>query len=286
MKGNFLTYVRTLAEKKRSSDGNYGNWKSMLKFLEEFAPSHLTFAQVDSHFVEDFKSYLDKDAKKKNNKGLSQNSKYSYFSKFKAALKQAEKDEIINRNPAKNVKGFEQEESEREFLTLEELEAIVETECEIPILKSAFLFSCLTGIRWADIEKLKWSEVQYSQELGYFIRFRQKKTKGAETLPISKDACLLLGERKDRDELVFKGLEYSSENNDKLQRWIDRAKVTKDITFHCARHTYATLQLTLGTDIYTVSKMLCHRELKTTQVYAKIIDDKKKEAANKIKLAL
>jgi site-specific recombinase XerD len=72
----------------------------------------------------------------------------------------------------------------------------------------------------------------------------------------------------------------------KLQQWMMKAGISKTITFHCARHTYATLQLTAGTDIYTVSKLLGHKELKTTQVYAKIIDDKKKEAANKIILDL
>ena len=65
-----------------------------------------------------------------------------------------------------------------------------------------------------------------------------------------------------------------------------KAGITKTITFHCARHTYATLQLTLGTDIYTVSKLLGHKELRTTQIYAKVIDDKKKEAANRIQLDL
>ena len=63
-----------------------------------------------------------------------------------------------------------------------------------------------------------------------------------------------------------------------------KAGITKTITFHCARQTYATLQLTLGTDIYTVSKLLGHKELRTTQIYAKVIDDKKKEAANRIQL--
>jgi integrase len=123
-------------------------------------------------------------------------------------------------------------------------------------------------------------------KMGYYIRFRQQKTKGAETLPVSEQAFGLLGERKEPEERVFKGLKYSAWHNLKLQQWMMRAGISKTITFHCARHTYATLQLTAGTDIYTVSKLLGHRELKTTQIYAKIIDDKKKEAANKIKLDL
>ena len=153
-------------------------------------------------------------------------------------------------------------------------------------MKTAFIFSCLTGLRWSDINKLLWSEVQHSNDNGYYIRFRQKKTKGAETLPISEQAFGLLGERQAPEERVFKGLKYSAWHNLKLQQWMMKAGISKTITFHCARHTYATLQLTAGTDIYTVSKLLGHKELKTTQVYAKIIDEKKQEAANKIKLDL
>jgi len=201
-----------------------------------------------------------------------------------AALKQAVKDGIIPTNPAEGVEGFKQGEHEREFLTLDELQAAVDAECEIPQLKTAFIFSCLTGLRWSDIQKLVWSEMQHSNEMGHYIRFRQKKTKGVETLPIPEQAISLLGERKENDERVFKGLKYSAWHNLKLQPWMTRAGISKKITFHCARHTYATLQLTLGTDIYTVSKMLGHKDLKTTQVYAKIIDDKKTEAASKIKL--
>ena len=96
----------------------------------------------------------------------------------------------------------------------------------------------------------------------------------------------LLGEEESQDTLIFKGLHYSAWSNLKLQQWMMKAGITKTITFHCARHTYATLQLTLGTDIYTVSKLLGHKELRTTQIYAKVIDDKKREAANKINLDL
>ena len=118
------------------------------------------------------------------------------------------------------------------------------------------------------------------------MRFTQKKTKGAETQPISEQAFGLLGERGNSEERVFTGLKYSAWHNLKLQQWMMKAGISKTITFHCARHTYATLQLTLGTDIYTVSKLLGHKDLKTTQVYAKIIDEKKREAASRIQLAM
>ena len=144
----------------------------------------------------------------------------------------------------------------------------------------------MTGLRWSDINKLVWAEVQHSKEVGYYICFRQQKTKRVETLPISEQAFSLLGERGVEEERIFIGLKYSAWLNLKLQQWVSKAGVSKNITFHCARHTYATLQLTLGTDIYTVSKLLGHKDLKTTQVYAKIIDEKKKEAANKIQLQL
>src|SRR5690606_22573169 len=168
----------------------------------------------------------------------------------------------------------------------DELKVMAKTDCEVPILKTAFIFSALTGLRWSDINKLVWSEVQHSKELGNYLRFTQKKTQGSETLPISEQAYELLGERGKPEERVFKHLKYSAWYNLKLQQWAMKAGITKTVTFHCARHTYATLQLTLGTDIYTVSKLLGHKNLKTTQIYAKIIDDKKKVAANKIVLDL
>jgi integrase len=139
-------------------------------------------------------------------------------------------------------------------------------------------------ISWQDINKLRWSEIQHSNEIGYYIRFIQKKTKAAETLPISEQALEFLGDRTAENNRIFADLHYSAWYNIKLQQWVLKAGITKAITFHCARHTYATLQLTLGTDIYTVSKLLGHKDLKTTQIYAKIIDERKTLAANKIKL--
>lgn len=286
LKGSFLLYFDALTEKRKASLGNYGNWDSVGKHLRKYSPRDISFDRVNREWVQGFKDYLDNEAKTKSENELSQNSKYSYFNKLKAALKQAVRDGILKYNPAEQVQGFKQGEPQREFLTLEEVQALVKADCESKQLKTAFLFACLTGLRWSDINKLVWSEVQHSDEMGYYIRFRQQKTKGAETLPISEQARNMLGEEKEKTERVFKGLKYSAWHNVKLAQWVLRAGITKNITFHCARHTYATLQLTMGTDIYTVSKLLGHRELKTTQIYAKVIDNKKKEAANKIQLDL
>lgn len=286
IKTGFLFYFKVLTEKRKASDGNYGNWSSALKHLTDFDKGNVRFKDIDNIWLEDFKNYLVHDARTKNDKHLSQNSCLSYFNKVKAALKQAVKDGIIKDNPALNVEGIKEAETQREFLTLEELQEAVKHPCDVPVLKNAFIFSALTGLRFSDIQKLTWAEVQHSDENGYYIRFQQKKTKGQETLPISEDAFNLLGNRGLPGNKVFQDLSYSYFNNEKLRQWMIRAGIEKDITFHCARHTYATLQLTLGTDIYTVSKLLGHKSLKTTEIYTKVIDQKKKDAANRIKLNL
>jgi integrase len=282
----FLTYFELLAEKRKDSHGNYGNWLSTLKHLKNWEKSNVRFADINRKWLEDLKYYLVHEAKTKQGTNLSKNSCVSYFNKVRAALKEAVKEGIIPRNPGEEVTGIKEAETHREFLTLDELKQAVKAHCDIEVVKNAFIFSALTGLRFSDIQKLTWSEIQHSEENGYYIRFRQKKTEGMETLPISDDAIAFLGERKTGSEKVFPNLTYSDYNNAKIREWMIRAGIEKHITFHCARHTYATLQLTLGTDIYTVSKLLGHKSLKTTEIYAKVIDQKKKEAANKIKLDL
>jgi integrase len=286
MKSYLIMYMETLAEKRKDSKGNYGNWDSTVKHLKKFCPKDIQFNQVNKKFVEDFKEYLLKKAVTKTGANISINTKYSYFNKFRATLKQAVKDGIIKTNPAELIDGLPQGEPVREFLTLDEVKALAKTECRNPLMKRIFLFGCLTGLRFSDIQKLKWSELQHSEELGNYIRFIQKKTKGSETLPISEEAYSLLGDRGNPNENVFPNLIYSDSRNKDLYVWLLKAGIEKHITFHSSRHTYATLQLTFGTDIFTVSKLLGHRHLKTTQIYANVIDEKKTIAANKIKIGL
>lgn len=240
---------------------------------------------LNEKFFNDFKEHLLTTQSNKSEKAtLSQNSAVSYFNKVKAALKQAFKDGMLQINLNAKIEPIKAAETQRNFLTIEELNKLVKTQCKNDLLKRAALFSALTGLRFSDIEKLTWNELEYIEGNGYFIQFKQQKTKGVEIMPISKQAYSLLGERKNATDKVFEGLEYSAYQNKFLHEWIKAAGIKKDITFHCFRHTYAVLQLSKGTDIYTVSKMLGHRELKTTQVYAKIIDETKRKAADSIQL--
>ena len=280
---NFVAYFKELADQRKAS--NHDNWVSAYHYLETFTKGNLKFADLNEGFCNEFKKYLLTTKSNKSSKvTLAQNSAVSYFNKVKATLKQAYKDGYIQTDFNAKIAPIKQAETQRNFLTIEELNSLVKTDCENPLLKNAALFSALTGLRFSDIAKLVWSELEYIDGNGYFIQFKQQKTKGYEVQPISEQAFRLLGDRNEPTDKVFQGLTYSAYQNKHLAKWIGLSGIGKDITFHCFRHTYATLQLSKGTDIYTVSKMLGHRELKTTQIYAKIIDPTKREAADKIKL--
>jgi integrase len=248
--------------------------------LKNYAGEIKIFSNIDLQFCNGFKDYLNS-CKKTDGKPLANNSKCSYFAKFRASLNQAVKDKIINGNPAVETGNFKQEDTERQYLTLDEVRLLAQTECRYDVLKRAFLFSCLTGLRWSDCHNLTWKDIQDIPN-GCRVHFKQQKTKGQQYLDINNQARELMLEQGKADERVFKGLAYSDYFNVALQLWVLKAGINKQITFHCARHTFAVLQLTIGTDIYTLSKMLGHKDLKTTQIYAKIIDSKISEAMHKI----
>ena len=287
---SFIEYFAKLADKRKSS--NHDNWISALNYLKAFTNGRLKFADLNQKFLEDFKEYLLTTKSTRSNKTtLSQNSAVSYFNKVKAALKQAYKDGILQTDLNAKVKPIKAAETRREYLTLDELNKLVKTPCNNPLLKRAALFSALTGLRFSDIQKMTWGELEYIDGQGYFLNFNQKKTKGVEVLPISEQAYSFTEGTENpkdmpQDKPVFEGLKYSAYHNKHLFQWIGAAGITKDITFHSFRHTFATLQLFNGTDIYTVSKMLGHKDLKTTQIYAKIVDEAKRKAADNIKLDL
>lgn len=284
-KVSFLEYFKQLTEKKHESEGNYGNWLSTYRHLVTFCSGKdLTMNQVDDLFLERFKEYLLTCKARRGNKerALAQNTALSYFNKVRTAIKEAFNSRLLKENPVTRVKGIKAGDTHRQYLTFEELQLLVNTPCEIPILKNAFLFSALTGLRFSDVKSLTWQQLKFAEGEGWHIQFIQQKTKGAEMLPITDQAIKFTGERGLPESLIFEGLMYSAWHNIRLREWVMAAGITKKITFHCARHSFATLQLSMNTDIYTVSKLLGHKHLKTTEIYAKVIDKKKIEAAGRI----
>lgn len=283
---NFVEYFNATAKKRhaQSSDSIRVNWKRAYELIKLFAGDILPFSKIDNRFAEDFKLYLLSAPCGGNKSGtISRNTAVTYFSIFKAALKQAFIDGYLTTDLSAKIKGIPEQESRREYLTVEELNTLAGTPCERDVLKRAALFSALTGLRHCDIQKLRWKEISMNGNQAQ-LHFTQQKTKGVEYMPISQQALELSGEPREPEQLVFEDLPDPAWISKPLKRWIEAAGITKRITFHCFRHTYATLQLSSGTDIYTVSKMLGHTNVKTTQIYAKVVDEKKSKAAQAIQL--
>ena len=171
----------------------------------------------------------------------------------------------------------------RESLTVEEIRKLYETPCEYDVLRRASIFSCLTGLRRSDIMALTWNNVQEYTDGGHYLDFISVKTQADNLIPISEEAYMLLGEKK--DGLIFEGFKREMTNHP-LKDWITSAGIKKHITFHCFRHTYASLQIEMGTDAFTVQKLLAHKTIGTTEIYTRHADPKRREAADKICLGL
>ena len=291
-KVRFFDYYQRLVEERlgEESKGNWGNWRSALQHLRAYEKREtITLSEITSDWVLGFREFLKRDARaftaqytrQISNRPLSTNSQVSYVNKLRACLRQAHEEGLIATNPAKAVDSIKEQEGTRMYLTIDEVQRLAQTECTYPSIKRAFLFSCLTGLRRSDVERLTWGDVHRQGDFTRII-FRQKKTRGQEYLDITPEAVELMGERGEPAEHVFSDLHTAGCTNNVIRLWVLKAGIQKDITFHCARHTFATMMLDLGTDIYTVSKLLGHRFLSTTQVYAKVMDKNKQEAVASI----
>lgn len=164
---------------------------------------------------------------------------------------------------------------ERCYLTMEELRQLLATPCE-PRISYPFLFSCFTGLRLSDVRNLKWSDIRNG-----VIFLRQHKTGEFVQVPVGKNAQKFL--RENDSEKVFADFPTCEEwHNRKIREWAEAAGVKKRISFHVARHTFATLALGNGADLFTVSKLLGHTKITTTQIYAKVLDEGRKKAVDAI----
>ncbi|PRY90850.1 tyrosine-type recombinase/integrase [Mongoliibacter ruber] len=277
----FVEYFRKLANKRKAS--NHDNWVSALNYIEAFTKGTLKFADLNESFFEDFKEYLltTKDNKRKTT--ISQNSAVSYFNKVKAALKQAYKDGILQSDLNAKIECIEPQEIIKQTLTIEELNTLAKAECKYPLLKKYVLFSALTGMPFKEMQNLNWGQVEVSETFGVRIKMIRQKTGKPYRINISEQAYSILGERKEPTDKVFEGLN----NRDRYHffpLWLAETGIKKDMTFHDLRHTYGCLQIDAGTDIYTLQGNMGHSTPRQSMMYGKISDQRKREAADKIKL--
>ena len=286
---NLLDYLENIG-KQSAEQGSRNYARTVLntvRALRLFRGDYIAFRDVDKEFLSEFTDYLRQMPKAskygvlKAGGRLSNNSVVSYYGTLRTAINRAYKEGIITVNPTKEfdfASKVRQEPSRREYLTIDELKTLINTECRHEIVKRAFLFSCLCGLRVSDIRKLRWCDLQRSGER-VRIEITMQKTKEPLYLPISDEALKWLPERGETNDndFIFP-LTHEGTVNDTLQHWAKVAGITKHISFHVARHTHATMMLTLGADLYTVSKLLGHKNIATTQIYAKIVDKKKEEA--------
>lgn len=271
---SFIDFFKTEARKKQQSLSD--DWAMGLRYFIAFAGRDLKFPELNDYILEDYKNYLlSGPSVSRFGRPIKRNTAVCYYAKLRHVLKIAYKKGIIPQDLYTIVKPITPKETHRERLTLEEFQHLAETPANSDLMKRAALFSGLTGLRFSDVATLKWSELQFSQE----------KTEAAEVMPISDQAVFFMGNQNTEHTLVFQGLRYSRLKTF-FTHWLAAAGINKNITFHSFRHTFATLQLELGTDIYTVSKMLGHKAFKNTEIYAKIVDKTKRIAADKIMLKM
>lgn len=276
---SFMAYFRNLANRQRGM--NRHNWDSSVRYFQQFAGDDIRFIDITLSFCEDFKAFLRSGPKLREKRaGIGHNSALSYYNKFRLALKMAWREKLIPDDLHALSPGLKEREAQIEFLTMTDIGQLLAVPVKDELSKRVALFGILTGLRFCDIQNLTWAEVRGCPG-EYYLQFIQRKTTKIQHMPISDQACKLLGRSGAPDSRVFKNL-YYNQVRDFLKLWPQQADIHKHITFCCLRHTYATLQLNNGTDIFTVSKMLGHRHVKTTQRYTRLLEQKKRETTHRI----
>lgn len=276
LNGDFLQYFEKKSNEKSTK------WQNVYKHFETFVNGSCTFGEVNVDLCRKFMDYL-KNAPHYRYKGqkLHINTVAGYWSTFRAVLHTAYRDKKIKENPNGFLDRIDTIPTIKEHLSQPELIALAETPCEHPVLKKAFLFACLTGLRKSDIKRMTWDNIQPYGRGGMNVTLRMQKTQDIVSNPVSDEALNLIGERC--DGLIFKGFKNSM-TQAPLRKWMKAAGITKHISFHCSRHTFGSLQVDAGTNIYVVQKMLAHKNVSTTEIYANMADEKKRESVNCITL--
>lgn len=277
LKADFLEYYRRQLRKHDQK------WEFVYHHFYNFVHGKCTFEEIDIDLCNKFREYLLNAKQLRRDGRISKNSASGYWSTFRGLLKILYRNRLITTNINDFLDKIATEDTPKDYLSVEELYKLAETPCKKPILKTAALFSCLTSLRISDILSLQWHEIVDFAAGGKCVHTITQKTKTEDIIPISDEALQLIGYSPEKNGLVFKGLKRSW-TQQPMKEWIREAGITKNITFHSYRRTYATLQGAADTDIRTIQSNMAHKSITTTQRYMKVVDSNKREASNRISL--
>ena len=278
---DWLKHYKKLKEDK--SEGLQQQINFTITLVKEFEGDKTRLCDIDKEYCRGFLHYITGVYETTTRKHLEPTTAHNYYTVLNSALNEAVRREYIAKNPFQTIPTTDKikiPESKRTYLTVDEVKALIATPCRNEAIKQAYLFSVFCGLRISDIERLRWGDIVND---GGQLRANiiQKKTKSPLYVPLSKHAVMYMPNRGTAaaTDNIF-NLPSQLTINNVLRQWAAAAGITKNVTFHTARHTAATMMLTAGSELYTVSKILGHSEVRTTQIYAKIIDKKKDEAVS------
>ncbi|WP_221658005.1 site-specific integrase [Bacteroides salyersiae] len=282
-------YIQYLAHRDSVKKSKKTLMNTLIYHLRRYDKKGILLKNIDKEYILKFIKYLStaNQEHSRKEKQISANTQVCYFKELNYCLNYAVVEDILPLNPMNKIRNEDKpkrKKTEREFLTIEELKALSQTDFYNKTLKQAFLFSCFCGLRHCDIVTLTWGNLKRDNMGKTQLHMVQQKTQEVISLPLSKEALKQLPKRNGAldTDIIFHDLISLGRTNEILSRWAQAAGINKHITFHVARHTHATMMITLGADLYTVSKLLGHTNIQTTQIYAKIVDETKSKAIDLI----
>lgn len=270
-------YIAELIKTKQPSTKL--TWGCMLVHFKKEKAYNVALAKIEVSHCMQFRSALIKMVEKQE---IQANTAHSYFSYFSAAIRTAYKTGLISQNLIDRVDTIKASEAKREYLLLDELNALAAIKPRYDVVWTIAMFAALSGLRISDIRKLEWKNVTEKDDGNAQLDYIMTKTKKEHRLPIGAQARALMGNRPEVEGVVWPYIPSQAQLCRLLREWTESAGITKHITMHCFRHTYATLQLAAGTDLKTLCDLLGQADIKTTQIYAKVLDESKAKAANRV----
>jgi Site-specific recombinase XerD len=282
LEGDFFAYALNYIRGKQKAKVDTTHYETAIKYLKRWLGEHLKFRHIDERFLEKFKEYLlTTHSLKSKFERLNQNSAASYYDKFALIVQSAFLDKYLSEDYTLRVPRINNVETFRQIIDDEELKLLLDNPVDDDQVFRSSVFALLTGFRFSALKILKWSDFHYSTSLAaWYVHVIDPKPGRSFKHYISHQALQILGTKKDGDQLVFPDLNYHRLRL-KLKEWFRTVGLEKKAKFHNWRHKYATDLIEKGEDIYIVSKMLNHKHVKTTQIYAKVPDVNRAKAASK-----